>query len=185
MNQDQPDIASQNPAGEPAAEPSLQQQLDSLHNEVALLRAESLRERADLDNQRKRVARDVEQARRFANEKLLGELQEYGQTNTQIILSLSEGPAETTAPPRETESQPEETEPKDVIMDVTFYLPHREAPYTLTIFCNGWQVTAARQIEAGVTEIKLEMSGSGTKRYDLYIDDVYYASQDVVFGQYG
>ena len=105
--------------------------------------------------------------------------------NTQIILSLSEGPAETTAPPRETESQPEETEPKEVIMDVTFYLPHREAPYTLTIFCNGWQVTAARQIEAGVTEIKLEMSGSGTKRYDLYIDDVYYASQDVVFGQYG
>ncbi|MGE8208556.1 MAG: nucleotide exchange factor GrpE [Stenotrophomonas rhizophila] len=74
MNQDQPDIASQNPAGEPATEPSLQQQLDSLHNEVALLRAESLRERADLDNQRKRVARDVEQARRFANEKLLGEL---------------------------------------------------------------------------------------------------------------
>ena len=74
MNQDQSDIASQNPAGEPGAEPSLQQQLDSLHNEVALLRAESLRERADLDNQRKRVARDVEQARRFANEKLLGEL---------------------------------------------------------------------------------------------------------------
>ncbi|MCS4279684.1 nucleotide exchange factor GrpE [Stenotrophomonas rhizophila] len=74
MNQDQPDIASQNPAGEPAAEPSLQQQLDSLHNELALLRSESLRERADLDNQRKRVARDVEQARRFANEKLLGEL---------------------------------------------------------------------------------------------------------------
>ena len=105
--------------------------------------------------------------------------------NTQIILSLSEGPAETTVPPQEAETQPEETEPKDVIMDVTFYLPHREAPFTLTIFCNGWQVTAARQIEAGVTEIKLEMSGSGTKRYDLYIDDVYYASQDVVFGQYG
>ena len=105
--------------------------------------------------------------------------------NTQIILSLSEGPAETTVPPQEAETQPEETEPKDVIMDVTFYLPHREAPFTLTIFCNGWQVTAARQIEAGVTEITLEMSGSGTKRYDLYIDDVYYASQDVVFGQYG
>ncbi|MBU2047632.1 MAG: nucleotide exchange factor GrpE [Gammaproteobacteria bacterium] len=52
----------------------MQQQLDSLHNELALLRSESLRERADLDNQRKRVARDVEQARRFANEKLLGEL---------------------------------------------------------------------------------------------------------------
>ncbi|HDS0922972.1 MULTISPECIES: nucleotide exchange factor GrpE [Stenotrophomonas] len=74
MNQDQPDIASQTPAGDAATGDSLQQQLDSLHNEVALLRSESLRERADLDNQRKRVARDVEQARRFANEKLLGEL---------------------------------------------------------------------------------------------------------------
>ena len=99
---------------------------------------------------------------------------------TQIILSISEGPAETTAP-----TEPEETKPKDVIMDVTFYLPEREAPYTLTIFCNGWQVTAARTIEVGVTEIKLEMSGSGTRRYDLYIDDSYYGSQDVTFGQYG
>ncbi|WP_313344157.1 nucleotide exchange factor GrpE [Stenotrophomonas sp.] len=74
MNQDQPDIASQSPAGDAAPGDSLQQQLDALHNELALLRSESLRERADLDNQRKRVARDVEQARRFANEKLLGEL---------------------------------------------------------------------------------------------------------------
>ncbi|WP_315388765.1 nucleotide exchange factor GrpE [uncultured Stenotrophomonas sp.] len=74
MNQDNADIASQTPAGDAAAGDSLQQQLDSLHNELALLRSESLRERADLDNQRKRVARDVEQARRFANEKLLGEL---------------------------------------------------------------------------------------------------------------
>ncbi|MGH8037252.1 MAG: nucleotide exchange factor GrpE [Stenotrophomonas sp.] len=74
MNQDQPDIASQSPAGDAAVGETLQQQLDALHNELALLRSESLRERADLDNQRKRVARDVEQARRFANEKLLGEL---------------------------------------------------------------------------------------------------------------
>lgn len=74
MNQDQPDIASQSPQGEPAPADSLQQQIDSLYNELALLKAESLRERADLDNQRKRVARDVDQARRFANEKLLGEL---------------------------------------------------------------------------------------------------------------
>lgn len=75
MNQDQPDTATPSPADAAAAEgSSLQQQLEALQNEVALLRSESLRERADLDNQRKRVARDVEQARRFANEKLLGEL---------------------------------------------------------------------------------------------------------------
>lgn len=74
MNQDQSDIASQQPDAAQASADSLQQQYDALHNELALLKAESLRERADLDNQRKRVARDVEQARRFANEKLLGEL---------------------------------------------------------------------------------------------------------------
>lgn len=33
-----------------------------------------LRERAELDNQRKRLQRDLEQARKFANERLLGEL---------------------------------------------------------------------------------------------------------------
>ncbi len=103
---------------------------------------------------------------------------------TQIILSISEGPVETTEPP-EKETQPEETEPKDVIMDVTFQLPQREEPYTLTIFCNGWQVTAARTIQPGTESIVMEMSGSGTRRYDLYIDDVYYASQDWTFGQYG
>jgi len=74
MNQDQSDIASQTATGKQAPADALQQQVESLHNELALLKAESLRERADLDNQRKRVARDVEQARRFANEKLLGEL---------------------------------------------------------------------------------------------------------------
>ena len=106
---------------------------------------------------------------------------------TQIILTLSEGPVET-QPPKETEAEttaPEETEPKEVIMDVTFSLPVKEEVYTLTIFCNGWQVTAAREIQPGISEIIIEMSGSGTRRYDLYIDDVYFGSQDVVFGQYG
>jgi molecular chaperone GrpE len=73
MNQDQPDTAPPSAADAAEGQP-LQQQLETLQNELALLRSESLRERADLDNQRKRVARDVEQARRFANEKLLGEL---------------------------------------------------------------------------------------------------------------
>ena len=108
---------------------------------------------------------------------------------TQIILTISEGPVETTAP-KDTETEPdpeetEETEPREVIMDVPFYLPVKEEAYTLTIFCNGWQVTAAREIQPGISEIVIEMSGSGTRRYDLYINDVYYASQDVTFGQYG
>jgi molecular chaperone GrpE len=49
-------------------------ELDQLRNALTSLRDESLRERAELDNQRKRLARDVEQARRFANERLLSQL---------------------------------------------------------------------------------------------------------------
>ena len=49
-------------------------ELERLRGEIEQLRAESLRERADLDNQRKRLARDVESARRFANERLLADL---------------------------------------------------------------------------------------------------------------
>jgi molecular chaperone GrpE len=52
----------------------LQAQLDAAQEELAKLREDALRERADLENQRRRVARDVENARKFANERLLGEL---------------------------------------------------------------------------------------------------------------
>ena len=48
--------------------------IEALNAEMEQLRAESLRERADLDNQRKRLAREVEMARKFANERLLGDL---------------------------------------------------------------------------------------------------------------
>jgi molecular chaperone GrpE len=53
---------------------SPQDLIEALKGEIEQLRAEQLRERADLDNQRKRLARDVEQARKFANERLLSEL---------------------------------------------------------------------------------------------------------------
>ena len=49
-------------------------EMEALRGEVEQLRAESLRERADLDNQRKRLARELENARKFANERLLSEL---------------------------------------------------------------------------------------------------------------
>jgi molecular chaperone GrpE len=49
-------------------------ELETLRNELDQLRAATLLERADLENQRKRVARDIEQARKFANERLLGDL---------------------------------------------------------------------------------------------------------------
>jgi len=74
MNQDHPEFDSENPQQAAAPTDPLHEELESLRSEVALVKADALRERADLENQRKRIARDVEQARRFANEKLLGEL---------------------------------------------------------------------------------------------------------------
>ena len=47
---------------------------EALRAELEQLTAQSLLERADLDNQRKRMARELDNARRFANERLLGDL---------------------------------------------------------------------------------------------------------------
>jgi len=49
-------------------------ELEQLRTALASLREEALRERAELENQRKRLVRDVDQARRFANERLLSDL---------------------------------------------------------------------------------------------------------------
>ena len=74
MNQDTQEFDSEKQPEPQGPVNPLQEELDTLRSEMALLKTEALRERADLENQRKRVARDVEQARKFANEKLLGDL---------------------------------------------------------------------------------------------------------------
>lgn len=60
--------------GQAAAVDDPQQIIAGLRAELEQLRADMLRERADLENQRKRLARDVEMARKFANERLLSDL---------------------------------------------------------------------------------------------------------------
>src|SRR5690606_8184859 len=74
MNQENPELDPTPSADADAATDPQQEQIQALRAEVEQVKAEALRERADLENQRKRVARDIEQARKFANEKLLGEL---------------------------------------------------------------------------------------------------------------
>ena len=74
----------QAPNGAPegnAADEALIADLEALKARVAELEAGNtelrdtvLREKAELENQRRRLHRDLEQARRFANEKLLNEL---------------------------------------------------------------------------------------------------------------
>lgn len=63
-------------AGDPQAKElaALRERVAELEAGNAELRDTVLRERADLENQRRRLQRDLEQARRFANEKLLNEL---------------------------------------------------------------------------------------------------------------
>ncbi|WP_460761872.1 nucleotide exchange factor GrpE [Lysobacter fragariae] len=54
--------------------PSPTAEIESLKAELAQVRDDSLRERAELENQRRRLARDIDMARKFANERLLGDL---------------------------------------------------------------------------------------------------------------
>jgi molecular chaperone GrpE len=74
MNQEHPELDPITTADSDAAIDPQQEQIQALRAELEQVKADALRERADLENQRRRVARDVEQARKFANEKLLGEL---------------------------------------------------------------------------------------------------------------
>lgn len=64
----------QEQAGQPDELAALQARVAELEAVNAELRENVLRERADLENQRRRLQRDLEQARRFANEKLLNDL---------------------------------------------------------------------------------------------------------------
>ena len=53
---------------------NLARQLAQAEGTIAELRDAILRERAEIENQRRRLQRDLDSARRFANEKLLGDL---------------------------------------------------------------------------------------------------------------
>lgn len=74
MSQHESDLDTGQAPEQQDTEGLLQAELEILRNELEQLRTDSLRERADLENQRKRVARDIEMARKFANERLLGDL---------------------------------------------------------------------------------------------------------------
>ena len=70
-----------NPNPPPSAADTVQADAEELgsklaeyENKLGEMRDVLLRERAEIENQRKRLQRDLEQARKFANEKLLGEL---------------------------------------------------------------------------------------------------------------
>jgi len=68
---------SQDPSGADTVQAEtdeLSQKLAEYENKLGEMREVLLRERAEIENQRKRLQRDLEQARKFANERLLGDL---------------------------------------------------------------------------------------------------------------
>jgi molecular chaperone GrpE len=81
QNNDQQSPGETAPQGQQGEPSTIHTALDNAQARVAELEAANaelletvLREKAELENQRRRLHRDLEQARRFANEKLLNEL---------------------------------------------------------------------------------------------------------------
>ena len=93
--------------------------------------------------------------------------------NTEIILEISKGMPETTAP--------EETVPVMMTKQVTFILPEKTEAYTLNIRLEGNEVMETQTIQPGVTSFTVDLSGSGTKVYELYINGELYRSEKVTF----
>jgi len=65
---------TQDAAGAAETTLSPEDRIQSLEAELEQLRAQALLDRADIENQRKRLERDVRNACRFANKQLLGDL---------------------------------------------------------------------------------------------------------------
>jgi len=74
MQTDQDDVIPPRPGTATDTDTDTDQLVEQLRGELEQLRAQALVERADLENQRKRLERDARNACRFANKQLLGDL---------------------------------------------------------------------------------------------------------------
>jgi molecular chaperone GrpE len=73
-NNESPESTDASASADNDTQQQLLADLEQLKAAVAQMQEERLRERAELENQRKRLVRDVDMARKFANERLLGDL---------------------------------------------------------------------------------------------------------------
>ena len=97
----------------------------------------------------------------------------------EIVLTVSSGPAPTEAPTQA-------PTPTQVTVYQTFSLPSdRTENYILSLYKDGKTVYEDAEITAGTTSITVELTGSGTQYYDLYINDEYYKTEKVVFSANG
>ena len=106
---------------------------------------------------------------------------------TEILLQVSAGPEETDVTGEET--KPEETEPKETEEPVTasyaFALPEREGVFTLSIYqVDGDERVAiieSQEIAPGTASFFVNLTGTGTQVYEVYIDGELYRTQEMVF----
>ena len=99
---------------------------------------------------------------------------------SEIIIQYSEGPKETEPPVQETSpaTVPEETESFSVPLEV----PDRQVEYRLEVCLKGsTEVVASKLVPPGTTQTYVDLSGTGTQEYDLYIDGAYLRTQTVEF----
>ena len=80
-----------------------------------------------------------------------------------------------------TEESTQPTAPKETTVAVRFTVPNREESYLLTILQDGIAIVEDQRIPAGVTDYTVELTGSGTKEYDLYVNGEKYLTQRVTF----
>ena len=80
-------------------------------------------------------------------------------------------------------TEPEPTQPEDgpMTLDYVFVLPSRTESYVLSIQLDGEWFLEGMTIQPGATTALVKLTGTGTQKYDLYIDGVYYATETVEF----
>ena len=96
---------------------------------------------------------------------------------TEILLEYAQDPKETT--------EPEDGGAEVSSEFISFNLPVREEPYTLTIYRDGIMVLDPTVIAPGTHNYTVELKGRGRQTFELYINDVLYSTKTVEFGKNG
>ena len=95
----------------------------------------------------------------------------------EVIIQYSEGPAET-QPPETTES----TQDKEITITYPVDVPDRQVEYRLEVYLKGsTEVLTSKLVPPGTTRTYVDLTGSGTMEFDLYVDGAFLRTQTVEF----
>ena len=96
---------------------------------------------------------------------------------SEVIIQYSEGPAET-QPPETTES----TQNEEITITYPVDVPDRQVEYRLEICLKGsTEVLTSKLVPPGTTRTYVDLTGSGTMEFDLYVDGAFLSSLAVEF----